>query len=180
MELPVKKSALSFVLLLTSPAFAQIMDVQKNSNFACTSSPCTVTLNTQPTATHNLIAVWTFWQSASTRTATVTDSPGGNPFVSAVGPTLQSASSTPITAQIFYAKNIQGSGIGHNDQIIVTFSLYRDVSGDEFWQLANADGGLPRRFVDGHRGMEPSATGSNPICGPISGHRCLRQDQGRD
>jgi hypothetical protein len=43
-------------------------------------------------------------------------------FPSAVGPTLQSAASTPTSAQIFYAENITGSGVGHNDTVTVTFT----------------------------------------------------------
>jgi len=39
-----------------------------------------------------------------------------------VGPTLQSAASTPTNAQIFYAANIIGSGVGHNDTVTVTFT----------------------------------------------------------
>ena len=49
---------------------------------------------TSMTTTHNLIAVWTFWQSASTYTAAVSDQAGNGVngfFPGAVGPTLQSA-----------------------------------------------------------------------------------------
>jgi len=77
--------------------------------------------------TGHLLAVWTFWQSTSTYTAQITDSQNngtGNPpvFPSAIGPTLQSATSTPTSAQIFYAANITGSGVGHNDTVTVTFT----------------------------------------------------------
>jgi hypothetical protein len=124
----VKKLALSLVLLLALPAFATITDVQNNSNFACTSSPCTVTLNTRPhTTTGNLIAVWTVWQSSATYTVNnVLDSNSLNSFVSAVGPTVQSASSPPLTAQIFYAKSIQASS-GH-DVVTVTFAGSGSIS----------------------------------------------------
>lgn len=49
------------------------------------------------------------------------DSNAVNKFVSAVGPTLQSASTTPITAQIFYARNIQGTSPS-NDFVTVSFT----------------------------------------------------------
>jgi len=125
----VKKWALCAILLMTLPAFATIANVQSNAKWTCTgtSSPitCFVVLTTQPTTTGNLLAVWTFWQSASTYTATVADSQhNGNPttltYLSAVGPTLQSTSNT--SAQIFYAANITGSGVGHNDTVTVTFT----------------------------------------------------------
>jgi hypothetical protein len=43
-----------------------------------------------------------------------------NTFVSAVGPTLQSSSSAPINAQIFYARNI--NGFSGTDHVTVTFT----------------------------------------------------------
>jgi hypothetical protein len=124
----VKKYALSVVLLLTLPAFATITDVQSNSNFACTSSPCSVTLNTQPhTTAGNLIAIWVLWQSSSAYTVNgVKDSNSQNNFVSAVGPTVQSVSSPPISAQIFYAPNIHPSPA--HDQVTVTFSGSGSIS----------------------------------------------------
>ena len=61
----------------------------------------------------------TFWQSSSTYTASVSDP--FDTFYSAVGPTVQSASSTPITAQLFYAKKITGSGSG-GDTVTVTYT----------------------------------------------------------
>jgi hypothetical protein len=122
-EVALKIYTLSAVLLLALPAFAQIADVQNASNFACSGSTCQVILSTQPhTTLHNLIAVWTFWQSSSVPayTASVFDSNSLNTFYSAVGPTLQSASSPPISAQVFYARNINPS-TGH-DAVTVTFS----------------------------------------------------------
>ena len=121
-----KNVALCVVFLLALPSFAQIVDVQNNSNFACSGMgsmvTCQVNLNTKPhTTAHNLIAVWTFWQSASTYTASVADptNPVGS-FLSAVGPTLQSVSSPAINAQIFYAKNINASAGA--DTVTVTFT----------------------------------------------------------
>jgi hypothetical protein len=91
----VKKSALCFVLLLTLPASATISWVQTKATWNCTLGGSGGTLTCQvPTTTHvtsqNLLAIWTFWQSSSTYTAAVSDSPGNNFFYSAVGPTIQS------------------------------------------------------------------------------------------
>ena len=122
-----KKCALCVILLLTLPAFATITNVQSNAKWTCTgtSSPitCFVVLTTQPTTTGNLLAVWTFWKSTSTYTASVQDSQlnGVNQFFpSAVGPTLQSTSNT--SAQIFYAANITGSTPPNKDTVTVTFT----------------------------------------------------------
>jgi hypothetical protein len=80
---------------------------------------------------HNLLAVWTFWESSNGSggtypyTAGVDDSGtggGDNTWYSAVGPTLQLAASTPTTAQLFYAKDIFPSSGGINgDPIRVTY-----------------------------------------------------------
>jgi len=124
----VKKRTLCAILLLTLPACATIANVQSNANWTCSGSgpsiTCKVTLTTQPTTTKNLLAVWTFWQSTSTYAASVFDSQSNGIngfFPSAVGPTLQSAASTPTSGQIFYAASITGSGVGH-DQVTVTFT----------------------------------------------------------
>jgi len=71
---------------------------------------------------HDLIVVWTFWStgsSANNLTASVTDNnnPNSN-WVSAVGPTLQSASNT--AAQIFYVANTTGSG---TDPVTVSYKV---------------------------------------------------------
>ena len=123
-----KKCTLSFIvvcLLLASPAFATISYVQSKSKWTCSGSGSSITCavtTTSATTNNHLLAVWTFWQSTSAYTASVSDSTTpANTFSSAVGPTLQSASSTPITGQLFYTKNIQGSGVG-NDTITVTFT----------------------------------------------------------
>jgi hypothetical protein len=118
----VKKYALSVILLLTLPASATISFVQSKSKWTCSGSGSTVTcavITTTHTTTQNLLAVWTFWQSSSTYTAGVGDS-SSNTFLSAVGPTLQSASSPPVTAQLFYAKNIAGTA--GSDTVTVTFT----------------------------------------------------------
>jgi hypothetical protein len=76
----------------------------------------------------NLLAVWTFWESSNGSggaypyTASVGDNvtPQNNTFYSAVGPTFQPAASTPTTAQLFYAKDINTSSTG-GDTITVTY-----------------------------------------------------------
>jgi hypothetical protein len=114
------------VLALTLPAFGTITAVQSDANWSCTSLSgssvtCMVNTTTHTTGGH-LLAVWTFWQPGSfPYTAAVHDSLTSNSFVSAVGPTVQSAGSTLTSAQIFYAANITGSGVGA-DTITVTFS----------------------------------------------------------
>jgi hypothetical protein len=107
----VKKCIFCAILLLTLPAFATIANVQSNASWTCTgtgtSIMCPVTLTTYPTVNHHMLAVWTFWESTSTYTASVSDSQNngiynGTIYVypSAVGPTLQSASNA--SAQILY------------------------------------------------------------------------------
>jgi hypothetical protein len=127
----VKKCVIS-VLFLTLPALATISNVQSNANWSCASlsgSAVTCTVNTTThTTLGNLLAVWTFWQpGAFPYTAAVRDSPNSPPnnFVSAVGPTAQSAS-TFTNAQIFYAANIQPSTGA--DTITVTFTCPSTVT----------------------------------------------------
>jgi len=74
-----------------------------------------------------MLAVWTFWESATPYTASVSDLQNNGVFngtiyvyPSAVGPTLQTVSNT--SAQILYAKDITGSGVGHYDTVTVTFT----------------------------------------------------------
>ena len=106
-----KKYALCAVLLLSFPASATISPVQTKATWNCTlgGSPgmltCQVTTTTH-TSTNNLLAIWTFWQSSSTYTASVGDTL--NTFYSAVGPTIQSNSTTPITAQLFMPRRSPG------------------------------------------------------------------------
>ena len=111
-----------------------ISQVQGAAKWTCGASNQTVTcvINTNmDVSLHNLLAVWTFWESSNGSggtypyTAGVDDKgPGGgaNTWYSAVGPTFQSAASTPTTAQLFYAKNINPSSGGINgDPIKVTY-----------------------------------------------------------
>jgi hypothetical protein len=118
-----KKYALVVALLFTSPALAQITDVQNIATWSCSGSgasvSCPVTLPLPSTTTGNLIAVWTFWESTSTYAASVQDSNTHNNFVSAVGPTLQMAAGTPTSSQIFYAANIRGAS---GDVVTVKFA----------------------------------------------------------
>ncbi len=114
-------------LLLASPLFATITIQQSTALWNQTSTTtCAPTFGTN-TGAGNLIVVWTSWQSTSTFTASVQDTyppPTGDTFVSAVGPTLQSAASTPTSAQIFYAKNIHGGA----DTVTVTYNGTGTVS----------------------------------------------------
>ncbi len=120
-------------LLLTLPAFATVTPVQSNAKWNCSaltgqSVTCTVGTTTAITI-HNLLVVWTFWESSNGSggtypyTAGVDDSGtggGNNTWYSAAGPTLQLAATTPTTAQIFYAKNINSTTGA--DPIRITFS----------------------------------------------------------
>jgi hypothetical protein len=137
----VKKRFLCVALFLASPAFATISQVQSKANWSCSGTTCLVTFTSNPTL-GNLIVVWTFWQSTSVFTASVGDSINySNQFVSAVGPTLQSASNT--SAQIFYAKNIHvGSG---SDQVTVTFTGTGTISsaGAVIVEYSGADQSYP-------------------------------------
>lgn len=121
-----RKCAL-LAVLLCGPALAQIAKVQSAANwnpcspYSGTTVTCTVTLTT--TTNNNLLAVWAVWQTTFPYVAAVSDPPVGNGWYSAVGPTLQHASSgAPASAQIFYAKKITGSGTGNNEIIKVTFT----------------------------------------------------------
>jgi hypothetical protein len=114
----VKKLALVAVLLLALPALATIAQQRNASNWTCSGTTNTTTgqiscsANFATTGANDLILVWATWQSSATLTATVTDSLSpAYAYVSAVGPTVQSASSTPTSAQLFYAKNIVGSSV---------------------------------------------------------------------
>jgi hypothetical protein len=99
---------------------AQIMKQQSAAKWNQTNTTmCQVPFGNS-TGAGNLIVVWTTWQDTNTTTftATVGDSHPLNSYASAVGPTLQSAASTPTSAQIFYAKSIAGG----SDTVTVTYS----------------------------------------------------------
>ena len=122
-----KNFAPCLVLFLTLSASATIQFVQTQKTWNCTlggtpgALTCQITSNTHTTG-QNLLAVWTFWQSSSTYTVSVGDSDSRNSFVSAIGPTIQSVSTPPISAQLFYAKNIHGTAMGINDVVTVTYT----------------------------------------------------------
>jgi hypothetical protein len=128
----VKKCILCLILFLALPAFAAISPIQSAAKWTCSGSGQSVTCVIATTAvvsSGHLLAVWTFWESSNGSggtypyTAGVDDSGtggGANTWYSAVGPTLQLAASTPTTAQLFYAKNINPSTGG--DPIRVTYS----------------------------------------------------------
>ncbi len=129
------------VLLLASPVFATIAPVQSQHNWSGSGTSCAVTFTSFP-ANNDLIVVWTSWAVTSgpnSITASVTDSlHNGDPtthlFPSAVGPTIQSASST--ASQIFYAKSITG---GSTDMVTVTFSSAPSSSNCVIAEASGAD-----------------------------------------
>ena len=113
-----KKYLLWMLLLCATPVLAAITKVQSNATWNTSGGSCTVPL-TNTVSTH-LLAVWATW-SPTSLTASVSDlAVPANQFPSAVGPTVQSAASTPVSAQIFYAKNI--TGFSGTDNVLVTFS----------------------------------------------------------
>jgi hypothetical protein len=117
----VKRILLWAIIFLSIPGSATISQVQSKPNWACSGTSCAATFTLNPT-TGNLIAVWTFWQSTSSFTASVGDTCPQicSTYVSAVGPTFQPAT-TPTGCQIFYAKNIQNLS-NHSDTVTVSFS----------------------------------------------------------
>ncbi len=111
---------------LSLSASATISQVQSKPNWACSGTSCAATFTSNP-ASRDLVAVWTFWQSTGSFTASAADNlicVGGlpcNTYLSAVGPTLQPSASTPTSAQIFYAKNFRNPS-GLSVTVTVTFS----------------------------------------------------------
>ena len=116
------------VVLFSLSASATISQVQSKATWAATGSSCQVTFNSNPTQS-NLIAVWTSWTTSPPNNITVTsvkdqldngpicDASGHCVYASAVGPTVQSASST--AGQIFYAVVKNGA---LSDPVTVTYS----------------------------------------------------------
>jgi len=143
--------ALSALLLFSSQAFATIAQVQSNAGWTCSGTTCNVSFTSNP-STHNLVVVWTFWQSSSGFTALVHDSLNNN-FSSAVGPTLQTASNT--TGQIFYAPNIPNGG--NPDTVTVTFSGSVTSAGAVIVEYSGADQSYPLDSVSAGY-----STASNP------------------
>lgn len=116
---------LPIFLLVAMPAFATISQRQSPvSQWNTTaSSTCFATLGSTPIAT-DLFVVWSFWTYTPPNqlTAKVTDS-FGNTFVSAVGPTLQTAH-----AQAFpkgWEPKMPGARMFKRSQILWPFSRCR-------------------------------------------------------
>ncbi len=141
-----KKLLYCAVLLLVSPASATISQVQSQHNWSGSGTTCAVAFPSNPTG-GNLIAVWTSWTTSGPNnvTATVKDTLNNGDtithlFPNAVGPTVQSAASNPIAAQIFYAANING---GHPDTVTVTFSSAPSTSNCVIVEYSGADQSYP-------------------------------------
>ena len=139
------KFALAAFLFLALPAFATISQRQApvshwNSGSA---TSCSANLSSTYYSAGDLIVVWTYWTSSGTLTASVSDTPYANKYVSAVGPTLQSAASPPITSQIFYAANTSTSGGPGNDVVTVQYSGSASTSGCVFVEYQGADQSYP-------------------------------------
>ncbi len=103
-----KSRVFCLLLVLATPAFAAISQVQSKANWSGGSTSCAVT-PTSGTTHPNLVVFWATWTSTSTLMAQVSDGITANTYVSAVGPTMQSATSIPTFAQLFYAKNVTGT-----------------------------------------------------------------------
>ena len=119
------------VSALSLSASATITQVQSQPNWACSGPSCAATFTLVP-AQHDLVVVWTFWQSTGSFTASAADNLTCtglpcNTYLSAVGPTLQSSASTPTSTQIFYAKNFRNP-LGSSVMVTVTFSGTGTVS----------------------------------------------------
>jgi len=102
-----KSRLFCLLLVLAAPAFATISQVQSKANWSGGTASCAV-IPTSGTTHPNLVVFWATWTSTSTLTVQVSDG-GFNTYVSAVGPTMQSATSAPTFAQLFYAKDITGT-----------------------------------------------------------------------
>src|ERR1700722_8798590 len=102
------RRCLAALLLFAMPSFAAITKVQQSLLVnVSSSSACSPNLSSNTTI-HDLLVVWVTWTPGNTISVTsVGDSQPLNSFPSAVGPTLQASASPQISAQIFYAKNIQ-------------------------------------------------------------------------
>jgi len=112
-----KSRLFCLLLVLSTPAFAAISQVQSEANWTGGTASCAVA-PTSSTTRNNLVVFWTTWTSTSTLTATASDGTTNNSYVSAVGPTLQTATSTPTSAQLFYAVIRTGT----TNTITVTFT----------------------------------------------------------
>jgi len=103
----VKKDSLvvALLLLLASPVLSQVSDRQNAAKWTCSGSGASVSCSVNlglATNSGNLLALWTFWESTSAYTTSVGDlaTNPSNIFLTAVGPTPQSAASTPTTSLV--------------------------------------------------------------------------------
>jgi hypothetical protein len=148
------------ILLFTLPAFATIS--QRQSPVSHWNSGASLTCSAALGSGYipgDLIVVWTFWKTNSppnNLTASVADLPYTNTYLTAVGPTLQSASNT--YAQIFYAKNITNTGSG-GDAVTVTYSGSADSSGCVFVEYQGADQNYPLDSVSAGYSTSGNPTG---------------------
>jgi hypothetical protein len=116
-----RRSFLAALLLFAMPSFAAISKVQQSPFANVSNSSTCVAALPSGTSIHDLLAVWVTWTPGNTvSVTTVFDQQSSNSFPSAVGPTLQANASPQISAQTFYAKNIQPNTGG--DNITVQFS----------------------------------------------------------
>ena len=138
------KHVLCAFLFLALPAFATISQRQSPVS-QWNSSPTSSCYASLGSGYHSgdLIVVWTYWSTGSSSnnlTASVGDALG-NSYVSAVGPTLQSASASNTAAQIFYvASTVVGSG---PERVTVTYSGSATTSGCVFVEYQGADPNYP-------------------------------------
>ena len=135
------KVALFSLLLFALPVFATISQRQAPVSSWNTGSAtsCSASLSSTHYSAKDLIVVWTYWTSSSMLTATVSDTPYSNNYLSAVGPTLQSAASPAITSQIFYAANTSTTGGSGNDVVTVQYSGSASTSGCVVVEYQGAD-----------------------------------------
>ncbi len=102
------KYGLCVVFFLVLPASATISYVRSSAQWSGGTGSCTV--GPAPTNTGDLIVAWGEWQTSgpNTVTATAGQTQTGKTILSAVGPTVQSASNTAV--QIFYVADINNTG----------------------------------------------------------------------
>src|SRR5271156_3123472 len=102
------KYRLCVLLLLALPASATISYVRSSAQWSGGTGSCAV--GPSPTNSGDLIVAWGEWQTSGPNTVTVTamQSQTSKVILSAVGPTVQSASNT--AAQIFDIANINNTG----------------------------------------------------------------------
>jgi hypothetical protein len=142
------------LLALANPAFATISQVQSKAQWSGGTTSCSVTPSSKTTS-GNLVVFWATWTSTSTLTANVSDT-NVNTWYSAVGPTLQSATSIPTSAQLFYAKSITGT----TNPVTVTFSGgSASTSGCMFVEYSGLDTNYPLDSISAGYSTSGNPTG---------------------